>query len=146
MLECLLAEIKTNQEEMKAILKAGYEEMKAHQARMMAVMKVCLEETEYQSEHQEVPKEEAVVETIRTLEDQYGDWHLAIWRFQQPMKRTQGSGGSQKKWATHRQMSGCDIPACHKACGHKGQMVKKRQRKRPECNNGIRNRDLRQQL
>jgi hypothetical protein len=29
-------------------------------------------------EHQEVPKEEATVETIRALEDQYGDRHLAV--------------------------------------------------------------------
>jgi hypothetical protein len=31
------------------------------------------EEIESESEHQEVPKEEAMVETIRALEDRYGD-------------------------------------------------------------------------
>jgi hypothetical protein len=39
-------------------------------------------------ECQEVPKEGAMVETIRALEDQYGDWHLAIGRSSQPKKRT----------------------------------------------------------
>jgi hypothetical protein len=62
---------------MKAILKASYEEMKAHQERMMAVMKAGLEEIECQLEHQDVPKEEAVMEIIRALEDRYGDHHLA---------------------------------------------------------------------
>jgi hypothetical protein len=41
--------------------------MKAHQERMMAVLKAVLEEIEYQSEHQEVPKKEAVVETIKSI-------------------------------------------------------------------------------
>jgi hypothetical protein len=48
---------------MKATLKAGYEEMKAHQERMTAIMKADLEETESKSEHQEVPTEEAAVDT-----------------------------------------------------------------------------------
>jgi hypothetical protein len=61
--------------------------------------------------YQEVPKEEAAVETIRALEDRYGNQHLAIGR-QQPKKWIQGNGGSQKKlaasprWITH-----CAIPA-----------------------------------
>jgi hypothetical protein len=34
--------------------------------------------------HQEEPKEEAAVETIRALEGRYGDRHLAVGRCQQP--------------------------------------------------------------
>jgi hypothetical protein len=49
------------------------------------------------AEHQEVPKEEAAVETIGALEDRYGDRHLAIGCLRQPKKWTQGDGGYQKK-------------------------------------------------
>jgi hypothetical protein len=38
------------------------------------------------------------------------------------------------------------ILAWHKGCGHKGQTVEKRRQNGPECNNGIRNRGLKQQL
>jgi phosphotransferase system HPr-like phosphotransfer protein len=41
--------------------------MKAHQERMMAIMKVGLEEMKSVEEHREAPKEEAAVETIRAL-------------------------------------------------------------------------------
>jgi hypothetical protein len=59
-------------------IETGYEEMKAHQERMMAIMKAGLEEIEAVAEHQEVSKEKTAVETLRALEDQYGNWHLAI--------------------------------------------------------------------
>jgi hypothetical protein len=45
---------------------------------MMAMMKAGMEEMKSVVEHQEVPKEEATVETVVALEDQYGDWHLAV--------------------------------------------------------------------
>jgi hypothetical protein len=51
------------------------------------------------AKHQEVPKEEATVETIWALEDQYGDWHLAVGHRRQPKKRNQGNGGSRQKLA-----------------------------------------------
>jgi hypothetical protein len=35
-------------------------------------MEANLEETEFRLEHQEVPKEEAVIKTIRALKDLYG--------------------------------------------------------------------------
>jgi hypothetical protein len=41
-------------------------------------MKANQKELESKLEHQEVPKEEAMVKIIAVLEDQYGDWHLAI--------------------------------------------------------------------
>jgi hypothetical protein len=52
---------------MKALLNTGYMEM-------MVIIKADLEEMKYVAEHQEVPKEDATVETIGALEDQYGDW------------------------------------------------------------------------
>jgi hypothetical protein len=76
-------------------------------------MKACLEKMETtdleanpekienESEHQEVPNEESAVETIRALEDRYGDWHLAIGCRHQPKKRTQGDGGTRKKLTSY---------------------------------------------
>jgi hypothetical protein len=58
-------------------------------------------------EHQEVPKEEVAVESVRGLEDRYGNWHLAVGHRQQLKKWIQGSGGFWKKlaaacrWITH---------------------------------------------
>jgi hypothetical protein len=62
-------------------------------------------------EHPEVPKEEGEVETIRVLEDRYGDRHLAVGHHRQPKKQTQGDGGSWKKLAaTHRRLTRRAIP------------------------------------
>jgi hypothetical protein len=41
----------------------------------------------YVVEQQDVPKEDTTVETIRTLEDRYGDRHLAVGHHWQPKKR-----------------------------------------------------------
>jgi hypothetical protein len=64
----------------------------------------CLESKEPTSElvavHDEVPKEEAAVKTVRALKKRYGDWHLAVGHCRQLKKWTQGDGGSQKKVAT----------------------------------------------
>jgi hypothetical protein len=46
--------------------------------------------------HEEVPKEEAAVETIGALKKRYGDWHLAVGCRRQPTKRTQGDSGSRQ--------------------------------------------------
>jgi hypothetical protein len=51
--------------------------MKALQERMMAIMKATLAEMKSVVDHQEVSKEEAVVETIRALKDWSGDQRLA---------------------------------------------------------------------
>jgi hypothetical protein len=51
-------------------------------------------------EHQEVPKEEAAVETIKALEDRYGNQRLTVRRRGWLNKRTQGHGGSRQKLAT----------------------------------------------
>jgi hypothetical protein len=51
------------------------------------------EETESEVEHEEVPKEEATVETSGALKKRHGDWYLAVRSHSQPKKRTQGNGG-----------------------------------------------------
>jgi hypothetical protein len=55
-----------NQEEMKAMLDTCLEKMKTNPGELQSV-----------AVHQKVPNEEVTVETIRALEEQYGDWHLA---------------------------------------------------------------------
>jgi hypothetical protein len=45
---------------------------------MMAIMKTSLEEIKFLVEHQKVPNEEAVVETIGALKDRHGDRYLSI--------------------------------------------------------------------
>jgi hypothetical protein len=50
--------------------------------------------------HPDVPNEQAEVETVRVLEDRYGNRPLAIGRHQPLKKQTQSDGGSQKKLAT----------------------------------------------
>jgi hypothetical protein len=59
--------IDVNQEEMKAMLDACLEKMEANPG-----------ELQYVVVHQEVPKEEAVVEMIRALKDRPGGWNLAV--------------------------------------------------------------------
>jgi hypothetical protein len=52
--------------------------MKADQEAMTAYpknMKANPEETKSVAVHEEVPKEEAIVETVRPLKKRYGDWH-----------------------------------------------------------------------
>jgi hypothetical protein len=48
-----------------------------------------LEEIESEAEHEEVPKEEATVETFGALKEQYGDWHIAVGHHQKLQKWTQ---------------------------------------------------------
>jgi exopolyphosphatase/pppGpp-phosphohydrolase len=72
--------------------------------------------------HEEVPKEEATVETFRALKEWYEDRHLAIRCRCQTNKQTQGSGGSWKKLAaTCRGMTRHALPAQHKGHCHQGQ-------------------------
>jgi hypothetical protein len=108
--------------DIKAILK-GYEEMKAgmkvHQERMKAIMKSA-------AKHHVVPNEEAAVETIGSLKDRFGGRRLAVRR--------------RVRLTRHA------VPARRKGHIHKGPTVEKRRWKGPECNNCIRNRDLREQL
>jgi hypothetical protein len=155
---------------MIAIVDAWPAEMGAWQKEMSAcqeTMKACPEsqeptsvEVQSELEHPEVPKEEEAVKSSAALKKRHGDWHLAVRRHKKPKKRTQGNGGSSKKVAaTCRGMNRHAIPAPSKGHGRqgqskdkavqgnsKGQTFRKRRRPRPECNNGIRDRGLRQQL
>jgi hypothetical protein len=50
-------------ESLEAIVEQMRAEMKAHEERMIAILKVGLEEIKSIAEHQEFPKEETTVET-----------------------------------------------------------------------------------
>jgi multidrug resistance efflux pump len=108
-------EVRVSQELLKEEILARSD---AHHKRMMArvlfqleKMVACLgemeamdleansEEIKSKTEHEEVPKEEAVLETFGALKEWYGDWHLAVRRRSQLKKQTQGNGGSWKKLA-----------------------------------------------
>jgi hypothetical protein len=134
--------------EMKAPLKASHKEMmaqmKVHHEEIMAIMgadrgktkaypekrEAIPEEMKYVAEHQEVPKEEAAVDTIGAPEDQHGDRRLAVRRLGQPKKQTHGDGGSRKKLAAaRRRMTHHAVSARRKEGSHKGPTVEKRNRR-----------------
>jgi hypothetical protein len=72
-------------------------------------------------EHQEVPNEEAAVETIGALQDRYGERHLAVGRRWQPKERIQGDGASRQKLSSARGRMTCRaIPAPRKGNGRQG--------------------------
>jgi hypothetical protein len=72
-------------------------------------------------EQQEVPDEEAAVETIGALKDQYGDRRLAVWRHGQLKGRTQSDGGPWNNSATaQRWVTCCAVPALCMGCSPRG--------------------------
>jgi hypothetical protein len=80
--------------------------------------------------HLEIPIEEAAVEIIGAVKPRYGDRHLVLGRCRQPKKRTQGNGGSPKKFAAARRRTTCH--AVHRrrmGRSHKELTVEKRRRK-----------------
>jgi hypothetical protein len=123
------AKIEAHHEEWMATMKASQERMKAMvDIISLRMMEACLEKIgKNQGEVEmkmEADLEEAMVETIRALEDQYVDWQPAIWRCQQLKKRTQGNGGFQKKLAAASKWMICHtIPAQRKRNCHKGLTV-----------------------
>jgi hypothetical protein len=120
-------------------------------------------EAESVAVHEEVPKEEAAVKTVRALKERYGDRHLAVERRQQLKKWDQGDGASRKKMAAAcRRMTRRSGTLRRKGCSHKEPTLEKRQRKErarenvargtskgwifwtrcpacPKCNNSVRN-------
>jgi hypothetical protein len=101
---------------MIAKMDAWLEEIKVSRREMT---EACLEskeptslETESIAVHEEIPKEEAVVKTVRELRNRHGDWHLAVrWRGL-PKKWTQSNGSSWKKLAAaHSGMTRHATPA-----------------------------------
>jgi hypothetical protein len=89
------AKTEANHEELMAAMKASHE-------RMIAKMEANPEEMKSVVVHDEVPKEEATVKTVRALKKRHGVQHLAVGRLRKPKERTQGKGGSQRKLATAR--------------------------------------------
>jgi hypothetical protein len=83
----------------------------AHNKKMMARMDSQLEKMEAtyletnpeatgsKAKQEEVPEEEAIVETFGAPKERYGDWHLAIRCSGQPKKQTEGHCGSWNKLA-----------------------------------------------
>jgi hypothetical protein len=117
------------------------------------------EKSEAVAENQEIPTEEAEVETVGTLKDRYRDQHLAIGRRRQLKKRTQGDGGSLQKLAAARgRLTRRAIPAPHKGRhqgpvrdsvargANNGRTLEMRRRKVPECNSEMKDLGARRQM
>jgi hypothetical protein len=112
------------------------------------------------AEHWEALKEETAVVTFGALKKQYGEWHLAIGCRWELTKWTQGNGGSWKKLATtsrRKTHNAITAPCKGHSCQGQGrdnvarepskrQTFRKRHQVQPECNNGIMNPDLKEQL
>jgi hypothetical protein len=118
------------------------------------------EEIEFDVVHEEIPNEEATVETFGAPKKKNGDRHLALSCCSQLEKWTQGDGGSWKKLANACQAMTCQagIARC-KGHGHqgpskdniaqgtqKGQTFRKGYQPKLECNTRIRNGDLKEHL
>jgi hypothetical protein len=67
---------------MESLMDASLEKMEATD------LEANPEELKSVVEHQEVPKEEAAVKTVRAQKEQYGNQHLAVWHHQQLKKWT----------------------------------------------------------
>jgi hypothetical protein len=98
-----LKDMNAGQEHVKEDIKASEvalkEEMRAWRkvmkSRRETMMEACLEKTKITD--LDTNSEETV--RVGTLEDQRGDWHVAVGHRRQPKKWTQGDGGSRKKLA-----------------------------------------------
>jgi hypothetical protein len=91
----MTAKMKAHHEERMAVMRADRGESKAYPEKREAIP----EEIESESEHQEVPKEEAAVKSFGALKKQHGDRNLSVGRRQKPKERTQDNGGSRRKLA-----------------------------------------------
>jgi hypothetical protein len=131
MMARLVVMIQNNQEKMMAKLDAHHERMTARIDSQIEKMEAAVNVFEERlnkmdatdleanrgkledvAEQQDIPKEDDMVKIIGTLEDRYGERHLAIGCSRQPKKQTQGDGGSwQKLAAAHRQMTA--MPLLH---------------------------------
>jgi hypothetical protein len=150
-LEKVKAKIDANRKEMKS----WKEEMKAYTEKREANP----EEMKSVAVHEEV-LEEAIVKTGRALRKWHGDQHLASGCGQKLKKWTQGNGGFQKRLAVPcRGMTHCARVVRHKEHCRQGQgkdsVVQrtwkewtsgKRCWTQPECNNSMRNPDLKELL
>jgi hypothetical protein len=133
--------------------------LKANEERMMAILKVGLEEMKSVAEHQEVPKEEAPDKSSGTMKKRHRGRNLAAGRRGEPKERTRENLGSRKELAAARRRTtrhaGVGVTRCK---GHffrkneardkvtrKGRTLGRRQLTRQEGMNGTRNRDFKKQ-
>jgi hypothetical protein len=118
---CRKLKLKIGQVEMKATVSAIIQEMRSWREETKAYpekQEANPEEMKSIAEHQEVPKEEAAVNTVRASKKRYGGPNLTVGRRWQLKKRTQGDGTPCRKlaairgWLTRRA-----IPAPRKGHG-----------------------------
>jgi hypothetical protein len=92
-----------NHEEVTVAIKASHERIEVTEACLEKVKEPTSMEMKSVVVHEEVPTEDAAVETGRALNKWHGDENLAVGHRGKPMERTQGNGGFWKKLATaHR--------------------------------------------
>jgi hypothetical protein len=117
-------------------------------------------EAESAAVHEDAPKKNAAVKPVRALKQRYRDRHLAVRRRGQPKERNQGTGDSRKKLrAASREMTRHAGVGWRKGHGRQGQgkdkgvrgtsngrRLGKRQRTLQKGSNGIRDRDVKNQL
>jgi hypothetical protein len=76
---------------------------------------------EFETEHEEVPEEETVVDAFGALKKGYRNRRLAAGRHGKPKKMTQSNGGSRKKLVSARRGMARRVGvARHKGHGRKG--------------------------
>jgi hypothetical protein len=102
------------------------------------------EEMQSEAVHEEVLKEEASVKSFGAMKKWHRGQNVAAGSYRKPKEQTQGNGGSRKKLAVaHRGMTRCAKVAWCKGQNkddvakgtQKGQAIKKRRWKGPECKN-----------
>jgi hypothetical protein len=71
-------------------------------------LKASPEEMKSESEHLEVPKDDAVVKPVKGQKKRHRDWHQAAGRHGEPKELTRGDCGSQRKLAAT-----CRKVSCH---------------------------------
>jgi hypothetical protein len=161
-MDALIADMKGGQKERTAC----HKEMEANPKKMEPNPEIMQSE----AEHQEVPKECAMVKLVRGLSKGHRGWNLAEEHHGQPKEWTWRHCESWKKLAAAKRKMTCHAGvAQRKGCSHeelsvdqgqrknqtrnkfargtqKGQMPRRRQLMHQEGANGTRNRDFKEQL
>jgi hypothetical protein len=115
------------------------------------------EEMESGTEHREVPREHAAVKPVGGLRKWHRGRNLAAERRHKPKEWNRGNCGSRKKLAATTRRAGVarrqgDVVRKNQTRDkfarelRKGRTFRRSRRAQPECNNGIRNRQLQEQL
>jgi hypothetical protein len=148
--------MKAHHKERMAIMRPYWRETKACPEKLEAIP----EDIESESDHQEILKEEAAVKPFGALKKRHGDWNLSVGRRQKPKERSQDNGGSRNKLAAACKGTTCRAGVARNK-GHsrqrqgqddkvqgtsKWRTLGTRRREQPECNNGISERGLEQQV